>query len=321
MGHGQALTTLGDDMRAIIVANGSIEEDETYAQVMQADDVIIAADGGTLLALKLGLQPHVVVGDMDSLPPELRAELTARGCQFVSHSPRKDETDTELAIQYALRAGADEIVLLGAIGDRLDHTLANVLLLGMPELERTAATIIAGGTQVWLLRGGCELEFGGAAGDIVTLLPLGRDAIGVSTAGLEWALHNDALHFGPARGVSNVMTMPEARVRLREGCLLVLRVTKGEHEVTTTRGQDETQEPGELVAVYTAQGHMRANVIKSKLEAAGIPAILSYDALSRIYGLTVDGIGQVRVLVRPDTAAEARRLLADDDPPTAPEQP
>jgi thiamine pyrophosphokinase len=299
-------------MRAIIVANGSVEENETHAQAVQADDLIIAADGGALIALKLDLQPRVVIGDMDSLPPEIRMELTERGCQFVSHSPRKDETDTELAIQYALQAGADEIVLLGATGDRLDHTLANVLLLGMPDLDRVPATIVAGSTQVWLLRGGYELEFGGTPGDIVTLLPLGQDAIGVSTAGLEWALHDDTLRFGPARGVSNFMTMPQARVRLREGCLLVLHVAEGDYEVASTTGKGETQESGALVVVYTVQGHMRASVIKSKLEAAGIPAILSYEALSRIYGLTVDGIGQVRVLVRPEDAAEARRLLADE---------
>jgi hypothetical protein len=106
--------------------------------------------------------------------------------------------------------------------------------------------------------------------------------------------------------------MPEANVRLREGQLLVVRVAEGENEAMTTAEQDQTQEPGELVTVYAAQGHMRANVIKSKLEAAGIAAILSYEALSRIFGLTVDGIGQVRVLVRPEDAAEARRLLAEE---------
>jgi thiamine pyrophosphokinase len=310
----------GGKVRAIIVANGSVEEDETYAQVVQADDLIIAADGGASIALKLDLRPHVVIGDMDSLSPEIHMELAERGCRFVGHSPRKDETDTELAIQYALRAGADEIVLLGATGDRLDHTFANVLLLSTPELERVPATIIAGDTQVWVLRAGCELEFGGTPGDIVTLLPLGQDASGVSAAGLEWALRDDTLRCGRARGVSNVMTMPEARIRLREGCLLVLHLTGREREVTTTAGQGETQQPGEPVVVYTAQGHMRANVIKSKLEAAGIPAILSYDALSRIYGLTVDGIGQVRVLVRPEAAAEARRLLAEEDLPTEPDE-
>ena len=307
-------------MRAIIIANGSVEEDESHAQAVQADDLVIAADGGAMIALELGLQPHVVVGDMDSLPREMRIELTERGCQFVSHPSRKDETDTELAVRYALRAGATQIILLGATGNRLDHTLANILLLGMPELERVPATIVAGNTQVWLLRGGYELEFGGSPGDVVTLLPLDQDAIGVSTVGLEWALHDDTLFLGLARGVSNVMTAREARVRLREGRLLVLHVAEGEHDVMTTTGQGEAKEPDELVVVYTAQGHMRANVIKAKLEAAGIPAILSYEALSRIYGLTVDGIGQVRVLVRAEGAAEARRLLAEEPHQAGPEE-
>ena len=300
-------------MRAIIVASGSVEENESYVDAVQADDLVIAANGGTVVALQLGLQPQVVVGDMDSLPPEIRMELAERGCKFVSHSPRKDETDTELAIQYALQAGAQEIVLLGATGDRLDHTLANIFLLAMPQLEHIPATIVAGNTQVWLLRAGCELEFGGAPGDIVTLLPLGQDAIGVSTDGLEWALHGDIVRFGPARGVSNVMMATQARVHLREGLLVVLHVAQKEDGATTMTGQDETQEPSELVTVYTAQGHMRASVIKSKLEAAGIPAILSYEALSRIYGLTVNGIGQVRVLVRPHDEAEARQLLEEQE--------
>jgi hypothetical protein len=73
----------------------------------------------------------------------------------------------------------------------------------------------------------------------------------------------------------------------------------------------ESPDTTELVAVYTAQGHPRAHVIKSKLEAAGIPAILSYDSASLLFGLTVDGIGKVRVMVRPENAEEARKLLAE----------
>jgi thiamine pyrophosphokinase len=301
-------------MRAIVVANGAVEENESYACTVQADDLVIAADGGALIALQLGLEPQVVIGDMDSLPPEARAQLAEGECTFVSHSPRKDETDTELAIQYALQAGAQEIVLLGAIGGRLDHSLANILLLAMPQLERVPATIVAGSTQVWLLRTGCQLEFGGTPGDIVTLLPLGQDAAGVNTEGLEWGLHDDCLSFGPARGVSNVMAADRVRVSLQAGLLVVMHVTQKENGATTMAGQSENQEPDELVTVYAVQGHMRASVIQSKLEAAGIPAILSYEAVSRIYGLTVNGLGQVRILVRPEDEVEARKLLEEQEP-------
>jgi len=211
-------------MRAIIVANGQIRAGERYDHLVRSDDLIIAADGGAIVAQRLGLKPHIVIGDMDSLSPQLRSQLEARGCRFVDHPARKDETDTELALRYALEQGAAEILLLGATGDRLDHTLANIFLLGMPGLEAVEARIVAGNTEIWLVRGGGEVEIHGHPGDIVTLLPLGQDAIGVQSEGLEWALHDDTLRFGLARGVSNVMTADTAQVTLRTGLLLVLRI-------------------------------------------------------------------------------------------------
>ena len=301
-------------MRAIIVANGHVDPDERYAHLLRADDLVIAADGGALVARQLGLEPQAVVGDMDSLPDEVRAELQARGGQLVAHSPRKDETDTELAIRYALERGADEIVLLGAVGDRLDHTLANLFLLGLPELAAVRATIVGADSETWLLRGGSALEVRGQAGDTVTLLALGQDAVGVSTEGLEWPLEDDTLHFGPARGVSNVMTQPLARVTLREGLLLVFRLRPDSEDERMSEEQEAAAESTtDLVEVYTTQGHLRAHVIKSKLEAAGIPAMLSYDYASLAFGLTVDGVGQVRVMVPAPYADEARRLVQEEE--------
>jgi quinol monooxygenase YgiN len=77
---------------------------------------------------------------------------------------------------------------------------------------------------------------------------------------------------------------------------------------------EEAEKPDttDLVEVYTEQGHLRAHVVKSKLEAAGIPAMLSYDYASLAFGLTVDGIGKVRVMVRQEHAEEARRILAEE---------
>ncbi len=212
-------------MRAIIVANGLPEAGERYDDLVQPGDLVIAADGGAVVARQMGLEPQVVIGDMDSLPAEVRSQLEQRGCQFIHHPARKDETDAELAMRYALQQGPQELVFLGASGGRLDHLLANIFLLGMPELAGIKARIIAGSTEVWLVRDGVEIE--GRPGDIVTLLPLGQDAAGIHTEGLEYALHDDVLPFGAARGVSNVMTSATARITLRKGQLLVFKVRGG----------------------------------------------------------------------------------------------
>jgi thiamine pyrophosphokinase len=300
-------------MRAIIVANGHVDPDERYGHLLRDDDLVIAADGGAVLARRLGVEPQVVIGDLDSLPSEVRAELEAHGCQFVGHSARKDETDLELAIRHALERGADEIILLGAAGDRLDHTLANVFLLGLPELAKIKTSMVGSDSEIWLLRGGGELEVRGIPGDTVTLLPVGQDAVGVSSEGLEWPLDGDTLRFGPARGVSNVMTAPVARVSLRQGLLLVFRLRPGEkRETMTEEAEGSADGTTDLVEVYTTQGHLRAHVIKSKLEAAGIPAMLSYDYAGLAFGLTVDGIGQVRIKVPATFADEARSVIGEE---------
>ena len=211
-------------MRAIIAANGHLQAGEEYGHLVADGDLVIGVDGGAAIALQAGLQPDVVIGDMDSIPENVRAVLQAHGCRFLEYPTRKNETDTELAVHYALQAGAREIVFIGATGKRLDHTLANLFLLAMPELQGLTCRIVAGDTDAWLVRD--RLEIAGQPGDIVSLLPLSQDVTGLRTQGLEYALHGDTLRFGATRGVSNVMTASRASIRLREGALLVLRVAQ-----------------------------------------------------------------------------------------------
>jgi thiamine pyrophosphokinase len=208
-------------MRAIIIAGGQAG-DSGWRNWVQDGDWIIGADGGAGRALAWGLVPHLVIGDMDSLRDEDQAVLEARGCRFVEHPRAKDETDLELALRYAAREGALEIVVLGALGGRLDHTLANVLLLTLPVLDGVSVRIADGVGETLLLRGGRAVTLRGSAGDLVSLLPLGGDAGGVRTSGLAWALRGDTLRFGLSRGVSNEMTSHEARIELEEGLLLVV---------------------------------------------------------------------------------------------------
>jgi thiamine pyrophosphokinase len=187
--------------------------------MLEPGDLIVAADGGARHAWAAGVTPHVIIGDLDSLSPEEEAQAEASGARFVRFSPRKDETDLELALRYAAAQGAAEIVILGALGGRLDQTIANLLLLALPELRGVDVRVFAGRETISVAWSGAVTVITGQPGNTVSLIPLGGDAVGVTTDGLEWELQDDTLRFGPARGVSNVLTGTRAQVRLREGML------------------------------------------------------------------------------------------------------
>ncbi|MFQ6100297.1 MAG: thiamine diphosphokinase [Anaerolineae bacterium] len=205
-------------MRAVIFTNGEFADAQSARDLLRPDDLIIAADGGAHHALAAGVVPHVVIGDLDSLSPDEQAHGEAAGSQIVRFPPRKDETDLELALLHAAREGATEILILAALGGRLDQTIANVLLLSLPELKGLDVRIVEGAQEAFLIYDKALIE--GQHGDTVSLIPLGGDAVGVTAEGLEWPLHEDTLRFGPARGVSNVLTAEQARVRVRRGTLL-----------------------------------------------------------------------------------------------------
>jgi thiamine pyrophosphokinase len=214
-------------MRAIIFANGEFPDAEETRDLLRPDDLIIAADGGTRHALAIGVIPRVVIGDLDSLSPDEQARVKATGSRVIRFSPRKDETDLELALLHAAHEDATEILVLAALGGRLDQTIANLLLLALPELKGRDVRIVAGAQTAFLIyapRGGPDESDGvlieGQPGDTVSLIPLGGDALGVTAEGLEWPLREDHLRFGPARGVSNMLTAERARVRVRQGLLL-----------------------------------------------------------------------------------------------------
>ncbi|HSR34518.1 MAG TPA: thiamine diphosphokinase [Anaerolineae bacterium] len=222
---GQAVLSFvggGGCMRAVIIAFGHTEDGIDWQKWIQDGDWILGADGGAARALAWGLVPQVVIGDMDSLTDVDRTALRSRGCRFVEHPRAKDETDLELALVYAVREGAQEILVLGALGGRLDHTLANVLLLTLPSLEGVPVRIVNGDEEAMLVRSGETVTVRGNPGDLVSLLPLRSDAHGVTTSGLAWALHGDALKFGFSRGVSNEMTDSVARIKVDDGYVLVV---------------------------------------------------------------------------------------------------
>ncbi len=208
-------------MRALIFAGGAMDPEDA---ALGETDMVICADGGTRHAVARGLLPHTVIGDLDSLPPGLRGELEARGTRFVVHPRSKDETDLELALLYATEQGADEIVILGARGGRVDHELGNLLLLAHPRLRGVNVRLRTRTQEIFLLRDQAVLR--GEAGDLLSLIPIGGDAGGGTTKGLQYSLSDETLTFGPARGMSNVFVCAHPEVRVRQGMLLVVHTRR-----------------------------------------------------------------------------------------------
>ncbi|GAB4575326.1 MAG: thiamine diphosphokinase [Anaerolineae bacterium] len=210
--------------RALIFANGELSPGPMVDRAVEeagTDALLVAADGGTRHALALGLMPHVVIGDLDSVGQEVLAQVTAGGAEIQQFPPAKDETDLELALSYAVRQGARWLRVIGALGGRLDQTLANVLLLTLPALQGCDIRLVAGRQAAYVITSG-EHVIEGNVGDTVSLIPLGGDAGQVRTEGLVYPLDNERLAFGPARGVSNELALPVAHVTVGQGHILVV---------------------------------------------------------------------------------------------------
>ena len=217
----------------VVVAAGDVPTRSALDAAWPGWDVgiaaVVAADGGLANADALGLAPTCIVGDLDSAEPARVAEAAASGVRIVRATVAKDESDTELAVIEAVRLGATTVTVLGALGGpRLDHALANVWLLALPALAGLPAVLLDGHARVSLLTapspggGVVRRRLGGPAGSTVSLLPFGGDVGGVTTTDLRYPLRDEPLLTGPARGLSNVVTGPDAAVALRRGRLLVI---------------------------------------------------------------------------------------------------
>ncbi|MBM3187582.1 MAG: thiamine diphosphokinase, partial [Chloroflexi bacterium] len=135
---------MAQELHIVVAANGDANHPDRLAALLDEANVLIAADGGANWLFALGRQPDVVVGDMDSILPETLEALIRAGCRVRRHPSQKDETDTELALLEAAAMGATRITLLGALGGRVDHQIANLMLLAMPQLAGIETVIYDG---------------------------------------------------------------------------------------------------------------------------------------------------------------------------------
>lgn len=208
-------------MRVVIFAHGNFVKSKQIEKVLQKADMIVAADGGANTAVQLECIPDTVIGDFDSITPAVWKKLKTEKTHCISFEQEKDETDTELALDYAVKHGATEIVILGGnAGDRFDHIMANVLLAPTCPIP---LRFITGNQISWIEKGPATCLVTGKKGDLLSLIPLREDVAGITTKNLYYPLQRGTLFFGKPRGISNVFLGKKAEVTFAQGTLLFVQ--------------------------------------------------------------------------------------------------
>jgi len=211
--------------RVVVIVAGGEPPGRQAALAVPADATVVAADSGLEHAVALGLDVAVAIGDFDSASPAAVDAAEARGVRVVRHPAAKDATDLELALEEALALRPDRVVVLAGAGDRLDHLLSLLLLLGASTLHDVVVDAVVGDARIHVVRG--ERVLAGEPGELVSLLALHGRAEGIRTQGLEYPLAGETLEPGSSRGVSNVFAAESARVTVEHGILLAVIPGRG----------------------------------------------------------------------------------------------
>jgi len=205
----------------VAVFAGGDSVDARWLDALPDDAFVIAADSGLEHVRALGLRADLVVGDLDSVSEPTLAAARGAGVEVEVHPADKDATDLELALRAAQRRRPDRVTVVGGAGGRLDHFLANALLLAHPDWADFDLEALVGDARVLVVRSAVDLT--GPVGSLVSLLAPAGIARGVRTSGLRWALDDAELRPGSTHGVSNEMTATAATVSLRDGVLLAIQ--------------------------------------------------------------------------------------------------
>jgi thiamine pyrophosphokinase len=182
---------------------------------------IICADGGARHAYRIGVVPDLIIGDLDSLDGEMQSHFVRRGSRIMRYPRAKDETDTKLALEMAFLTAPDEILVFGAIGARLDHTLANLSLLILAADRGIHVRLVDEWCEVFAVKG--TEVIAGEPGQTVSLLPLGSDVTGITLEGFEYPLADATMTIARPYGISNRLVSAAGRIAVGSGYLLCIR--------------------------------------------------------------------------------------------------
>ncbi|HHW48177.1 MAG TPA: thiamine diphosphokinase [Clostridiaceae bacterium] len=207
-------------MTGIVICNGSITDYEYYKRYFDDVQLIVCADGGALHAIKMGVKPHILVGDLDSLRNEVLKWFENTEVEIVHFPVEKDMTDSELAINIAADRGCTYIKIIGGFGSRLDHSLANIFLLKKLLDKGIKASIINENNEITLIKDKITLQK--REGYNVSLIPISEKAEGVTLKGFYYPLQEATIEMGSTWGISNEFVDETAEVTIKSGLMLVI---------------------------------------------------------------------------------------------------
>ncbi len=203
--------------RALVIAKGEPPKKIRLQALVREADVVLCADGGANVALKHGLVPDAIIGDLDSI----HAETLVKFHKVPTYQDSDDETtDLEKAIAWAIKGKYDHVTVVGASGKRLDHTIGNLGVLAKFYPDAVVRFIDDFGELTYV---GRELSVEAKKGETVSLIPLSR-CEGIVTGGLRYALNGETLELGVREGTSNVVTASPMTIKVKKGHLLLFRV-------------------------------------------------------------------------------------------------
>ncbi len=207
-------------MKALLVSGGNIENIELIKKVADDMDFIICADGGTNYCLDANLVPDIIIGDLDSIEENSLKTIEYQKIPIVKFPVKKDNTDTELAIDYLIEKGFRDITILGALGTRMDHTLGNIFLLKKLRDKKVKGKIIDHHNIIYLVDN--ELKIKKQRNSYVSIIPITDNGIQVSLNGFEYPLSKAKLEFSSTLGISNEIKGSYGYIKIHSGIALVI---------------------------------------------------------------------------------------------------
>lgn len=207
-------------MKAVIISGGKPPSQKLLNEELKAADLIIAADSGADCLYDYKINPDIIVGDFDSINKRIFTKYVDSKNKIERYPVEKDSTDTELAINRAIDAGASEIILLGCTGNRIDHLLGNIGMLKQCLEKGVLAQIIDENNIVFLINHTIKIK--GKPGDIFSIQSYGLSVENVSLIGSKYKLKNYTLNAYDPLTISNEFQDEDLIISFEKGLILVL---------------------------------------------------------------------------------------------------